>query len=296
MLITQLRDTFFAGKVKPVMRNRQLRLSVTVMLVVIVLSCCAVEASANSGDIRATAVLFANGLSNVTVVWNPAFADTNYTAVCTAEQLPSDFLLPVITSRSPGSMNIVPTDNAGPGILDCIAIPDSDGTDIRHARAAFTGSPNTVTVSWNPVFTDTHYTAVCTVETQDRGSGEFTSVISAKTTDSITVINAGFPTGTMHCLAIPDSDTSDVRRSRVTVSGNPNTVTLPWNLPFPNSSYAAVCSDEVPGAMGSDSAIAIYTGSKAPASVVTIPEIVSGLVDCIAINTKCASVGGGCGP
>ncbi len=278
------------------MRNRQLRLSVTVMLVVIVLSCCAVEASANTGDIRATAVLFANGLSNVTVVWNPAFADTNYTAVCTAEQLPSDFLLPVITSRSPGSMNIVPTDNAGPGILDCIAIPDSDGTDIRHARAAFTGSPNTVTVSWNPVFTDTHYTAVCTVETQDRGSGEFTSVISAKTADSITVINAGFPTGTMHCLAIPDSDTSDVRRSRVTVSGNPNTVTLPWNLPFPNSSYAAVCSDEVPGAMGSDSAIAIYTGSKAPASVVTIPEIVSGLVDCIAINTKCASVGGGCGP
>jgi len=281
------------------MKGRKHRLLATALMVVIALLCCSVQASANSGDIRATMVLFANGHSNVTVVWNPAFPDTNYTAVCTAEQLPSDFLLPVITSRSPGSMNIVPTDNGGPGILDCIAIPDSDGTDIRHARAAFTGDPANVSVPWNPVFTDTNYTAVCTVEPQDygNGNGEFTSVISAKTPDSITVINGSpYNTGTMHCIAVPDSDTSDVRRSRVTVSGNPNTVTVPWNQPFPNRSYAAICSDEVPGAMGSDSAIAIYAGSKAPASVVTIPEIVSGLVDCIAIKTRCASVGGGCGP
>lgn len=242
-------------------------------------------------------VLFGNGLNGVTVVWNPPFPDTNYTAVCTAEQFPSDFLLPVITSRSAGSMTIVPTDSSGPGILDCIAIPDSDGSDIRHTRAAFTGDPSQVTVPWNPVFPDTNYTAVCTVETQDYGNGEFTSVISAKTVDSITVINGSqFNTGTMHCVAIPDSDTGDVRRGRVTVSGSPGRVTVPWNQPFANRSYAAVCSDEVPGAMGSDAAIATYAGSKLPASVVTIPEIASGLVDCIAVKTRCASVGGSCGP
>jgi hypothetical protein len=281
------------------MKNRQLRLYVTVTLAVIVLLYCAVEASANSGDIRATTVLFASpGNNNVTVVWNPPFPDTNYIAVCTAEQFPSDFLLPVITSRSPQSMNIVPTDAFPGGTLDCIAIPDSDGTDIRHTRAAFTGHPSQVTVPWNPVFTDSNYTAVCTMETQDYGNGEFTSVISAKTPDSITVTNgSGFNTGTMHCMAIPDSDISDVRRGRVTVSGHPNTVTVPWNQRFANGSYAAVCSDEVPGAMGSDSAIATYADSKLPASVVTIPEIQSGLVDCIAILTRCAaSVVGGCGP
>jgi hypothetical protein len=279
------------------MRKRQLRPPATAIVVLILLLCCSIQASANSGEIRATTVLFAIGYNNVTVVWNPAFPDTNYTVVCTSEQTtPSDFLLPVITSRSPQSMNIVPTDFFQGGTLDCMAIPDSDGTDIRHTRAAFTGNPSQVTVSWNPVFADTNYTAVCTVEPQDYGNGEFSSVISAKTPDSITVINGSdFNGGTMHCIAIPDSDTSDVRRSRVTVSGSPNTVTVPWNQPFANSSYAAVCNDEVPGAMGTDSAIALYAGTRVPASVVTIPEIQSGLVDCIAVKTRCASVNR-CGP
>src|SRR5579862_4520722 len=138
-------------------RGKQ-RLCLGTFVVHFVLLGLSVQASANSGDIRATTVLFANGLTNVAVVWNPAFIDTNYTALCTTEQLPSDFLLPVITSRSPGSMNVVPTTSPGPGILDCIAIPDSDDTDIRHARTAFTGDPHEVTVPWNPVFTDTNYT------------------------------------------------------------------------------------------------------------------------------------------
>ncbi len=254
---------------------------------------CSAPAVANSGDVRATQVAFTNGYATLTVWWNPAFPDTNYTAVCTAEQPPSgsDFLLPVITSRSAGSMEVVPTDYSQAGILDCIAIPDSDASDIRQTRASFTGAPSSVTVLWNPAFADTNYTAVCTVETQDYGDGEFTSVINAVNPGSISVINGSqFSSGTMHCIAIPDSDLSDVRRGRVAVSGSPNTVTVPWNQPFSNESYAAVCSDEVPGANGSDSAIAILVHSKLPGSVTAIPEIESGeacavlgYVHCIAV-------------
>jgi len=67
-------------------------------------------------------------------------------------------------------------------------------------------------------------------------------------------------------------------------------VTIPWNQPFQNQSYAAVCSDEVDGASGSDSAIAIYSGSKLPGSIVVIPEIVSGTVHCIAAPANAQAV------
>ena len=275
------------------METRKFWRSVTVISSIVL--CCSLPAVANSGDLRTAQVVFTDGYANAKVSWNPAFPDLNYTAVCTAEQTPSDFLLPVITSRSAGSMTVVPTDYGLAGILDCIAIPDSDNSDIRHARASFSGGPSGVTVPWNPAFTDTNYTAVCTVETQDYGNGEFTSVINNRSTDSISVINGFFDSGTMHCVAIPDSDVSDVRWGRIAVSGSPATVTVPWNRPFANKSYVAVCSDEVPGAMGSDSAIAIYANSKAPESVVTIPEIASGYVNCIAIKGTCTTARG-CGP
>ena len=289
-----MKSTIFR-KEKDDMRTRKLWPSVTVISSIIL--CCSLPAAANTGDLRTSQVVFANGYTNVKVPWNPAFPDLNYTAVCTAEQTPSDFLLPVITSRSAGSMTVVPTDYRLGGVLDCIAIPDSDNSDIRHSRASFSGFPLYVTVPWNPAFTDTNYTAVCTVETQDYGNGEFTSVINNRSTDSISVTNgSSFYGGTMHCLAIPDSDVSDVRRGRIAVSASPATVTVPWNQPFTNKSYVAVCSDEVPGAIEDpDSAIAIYANSKTPEFIVTIPEIASGYVHCIGIKGTCATARG-CGP
>jgi hypothetical protein len=264
------------------MRTTRVIRLLTISMLILAVMCWSAPAVANSGDIRANQTPYNDSGALLTVTWSPSFPDTNYTAVCTAETIPSDFLLPVIASRSAGSMNVDPTDGGSPtGTLDCMAIPDSDSSDIRHARAPFSGRPASVNVPWNTSFSDTNYTAVCTVETRDNLAGGFTSVISAVNPGSITVTNGGFDSGTMHCIAIPDSDSGEVRRSRVAASGN-QTVSVPWNQAFPDKNYAAVCSDEVLGAQGSDSAIAISANSKLPGSMTVIPEIASGTVHCLA--------------
>src|ERR1022692_4945670 len=48
------------------MKGRKHRLLATAIMFPIALLCCSVQASANSGDVRATMVLFASGYSNVT--------------------------------------------------------------------------------------------------------------------------------------------------------------------------------------------------------------------------------------
>src|SRR5208282_2758958 len=121
----------------------------------------------------------------------------------------------------------------------------------------YTGSPATVTVPWTPSFPDTNYTTACSAETQGPTSGGFTSVISALSAGSITVDNDGYPTGTIHCIAVPDSDVSTMRSGRTPVSGSPATAALTWNRSFLDTNYTAVCSDEELGVTSSDSALAI---------------------------------------
>jgi hypothetical protein len=254
-----------------------------------------------TGDIRAATVPFTNAQSvgSVTINWREPFPDANYTAVCTVETTPSDFLLPVITARSPGSLTVNPTDGGSSGgILDCIAIPDSDVSHVRHARQTFAGFPPTLTASWSSAFPDPLHpapdynpsavTPVCTVETQDNTAPGFTSVINAISSTSISVTNGGFADGTIHCLEVPDYDQSLLRGTRTPVDGN-STLPITWSVPFPDANYASACSDEVLGASGFDSAIAIYAGSKESGSMIVIPEISVGTVNCIALPSLALS-------
>src|SRR5208282_228069 len=236
-----------------------------------------------ASDIRAIYANYSDNGAPITIAWNPPFPDTNYTAVCMVETSPSDFLLPTITLRTPGSMTVNPTDGGSPaGTLDCIAIPDSDTSDIQHTRVAYSGFPATVTVPWTTAFPDTNYTAACTAETQGPTGGGFTSVISALSASSITVDNDGYATGTMHCIAAPDSDVSLMRHGRTAFASSPATVGVTWNNAFPNILYAAACSDVELGVTSSDSAIALDAGTKLAASITVINEISSGVAHCLA--------------
>ena len=248
-------------------------------------------AGLSTNDLRLAATPYTNSVGPITVTWLPAFPDTNYTAVCTAETTIGDFLLPTITARSTTGMQVSPSDG-GPsvGTLDCIGVPDSDASDLRHARASFSGSPTSVTINWGTAFPDTNYTVSCTVETEGAFTAGFTSVINNITPSSVTAINGGFATGTMHCIAVPDSDTSILHHARVPVAGGippsnvPSQLTVPWNPALLDTNYVAVCSDVVLGAIASNSAIAILANSKLTASMTVIPEIPNGdLVHCIAV-------------
>lgn len=237
-------------------------------------------ASANSGNLRVSLTSYTDSITTLVVTWNPAFPDTNYTAACTAETTAGDFLLPTITSRSVNGMQVSPSDGGPPtGVLNCLALPDFDSSDLRHNRAPFSGFPASVPVIWNQPFPDTNYTVVCTVETAGSFASGFTSVITTVAPSSVNVVNAGYDTGTMHCLAVPDSDPSSLRHTRVPVSSSPSTVTVPWSPAFPDPFYVSVCSDQA--SSGADSAIAILANSKLPGSLQVIGEL-SGIVHCMA--------------
>jgi hypothetical protein len=236
-------------------------------------------------SIRTAFASYTGGFAGVNIAWSPAFPDTNYTAVCTVETSPGgDPLLPTIILRTPASMTVIPTDGgSASGTLGCIAIPDSDSSDIRHAHVAFSGSPTTVAVNWSPVFPDTNYTTACTLETQGGIGGGFTSVISALTAASVSVDAGGFATGTMHCIAVPDSDASDVRRGRTAFSGTPATVSVSWNSAFPDTNYAAVCSEVQPGVTVSDFSVVISAGSRTSGSLSVLNGISAGTLHCLAV-------------
>jgi hypothetical protein len=239
--------------------------------------------SASSDNLRQSLTSYTDSITPLVITWNRIFPDTNYTAACTAETTPGDFLLPTITSRSTKGMLVSPSDGGPPtGVLNCLGLPDFDSSDLRHGRTPFSGFPSSVTVNWNQAFSDTNYTVVCTVETAGSFASGFTSVITTVTPGSVNVVNGGYDTGTMHCLALPDSDSSNLRHTRVPVSSSPSTVTVPWTPVFPDSFYVSVCSDETPSS--ADSAIAILANSKLPGSLQVIPELPpsGGIVHCIA--------------
>jgi hypothetical protein len=244
--------------------------------------------------IRTASGPFVGGSTGITLIWSSPFPDTNYTAICSAETQPGDFLLPTITLRTTSSMTVVPTDGGTlGGILHCMAIPDSDTSDIRHGRVAYSGFPATVTVPWNTAFPGTGYAAACTVETQGSTTAGFTSVISALTAASVTVDNNGFATGTMHCIARGTAAAgapSIMRRTRVAISGSPATVPVTFGAPFnlftnDDASYAAACSDVQLGVTPSGAALAISAGSVTVNGFNVINEIPSGTLHCLAIPT-----------
>jgi len=240
-------------------------------------------ASANLGNLRESLTSYTDSITPLVVTWNPAFPDTNYTAACTAETTAGDFLLPTITSRSVNGMQVSPSDGGPPsGVLNCFALPDFDSSDLRHGRALFAGFPASVPVIWNQPFPDTNYTVVCTVETGGSFANGFTSVITSVAPSSVNVVNGGYDTGAMHCLAVPDSDSSSLRHARVTVSSSASTVTVPWTPAFLDTIYVAVCSDQA--SSSADSAIAILANSKLPGSLQVVPELPpsGGIVHCVA--------------
>jgi sugar lactone lactonase YvrE len=243
-----------------------------------------VAALSTIGNIRVAQVAYTDSATPVAVTWNPPFADTNYTTVCTAETQPSDFLLPTITSRSPGAMTVSPTDGGSPaGILNCMAVPDSDSSDVRRARVAYSGFPASVVMTWNAPFADLNYTPVCTAETEGPFSGGFTSAITAESTNAVTVLNDGFDSGTMHCIAVPDSDTLGFRHARAGfASPQTSPVLLTWNTPFRDANYAAVCYQQDLGISSTDAADAIQAGSRVAASIYVLTEIPAGSVGCFA--------------
>lgn len=239
--------------------------------------------------LRTASGSFSGGTTGVTLNWSSAFPDTNYTAICSAETTVGDFLLPIITLRTTTAITVVPTGGGTPsGNIACFAIPDSDTSDIRHGRTVYSGAPATITVTWNAAFPDTTYVTACTVETQGATGGGFSSVISALATTSVTAINGGIAAGTMHCIGVPVTDRSAVRRSKTAISGTPATVAVSFNTSFANTTavggnYAAVCSDVQLGVTGSDAALAISLGSRTDTGFTVINEIPSGTLHCLAV-------------
>ena len=252
------------------------------VLLTLLILCWSRAASANVGDIRTNLTPFTQGITPLTILWSSPFPDTSYTAVCTAEGIPDDQLLPVITARTPTSMTIVPTAAAMAGVLDCMAVPDSDQSTLRHARTTFTGNPRSITALWNQPFRDTNYTAVCTGESANPQNHDFTGAINVVTRSSVTFANGGLNAGTLHCIAISDTDPGQLRHGTATFSNAPLTVEVPWSQPFSNAGYAAVCTNVAPPGTGPGSAITTLVGSKLPASIVVVPQIPSGTADCIA--------------
>jgi hypothetical protein len=244
-----------------------------------------------TGDIRAEAAPFtsAQSVGPITITWNEPFPDTNYTAVCSVEAVTLNASLPIITARSPDSITVNPTPGGSlGGTLNCLAVPDTDVSGVLYARQTFSGSPPILTASWSPNTAEDFgivgpYTPVCTLETQDKSPSVFTGVITS-VSGAISVVNSGFADGTIHCIEVPDTsqDFGIIRGSRTQVAATP-TVPITWDVAFPDANYVAACSDVVLGAAGSDSAIAISAGSKTPGSMLVIPAIPAGTVDCVAL-------------
>jgi hypothetical protein len=164
-----------------------------------------------------------------------------------------------------------------------MAVPDSDSSDVRRARVAYSGFPSSVVMTWNAPFPDLNYTPVCTAETEGPFSGGFTSAITAESTNAVTVLNDGFDSGTIHCIAVPDSDTLGFRHARAGfASPQTSPVLLTWNTPFPDANYAAVCYQQDLGISSTDAADAIQAGSRAAASINVLTEIPAGSVGCFA--------------
>jgi hypothetical protein len=253
------------------------------------------------GDIRAATAPFtaSQTFGPVTITWSPPFPDTNYTAVCTVETTPSSFFLPVITSRSPGSITVNPTDGGSAGgVLDCIGVPDTDVSHVIHARQTFSGSPGTVTATWSPVYPDPTYelnfyygnaTPACSMETEDSSYPGLTSLITANYGSSFgtgIIVATNFADGTLHCIEVPDFDQAIVRGSRTPIVPATSTTQITWSVPFAGPNYAAGCSLEVDGAGAtvSDAVIAILGNSKSANSMAAIPGLPNGTVNCVALT------------
>lgn len=279
----------------------------TVLTTLLLLLCC-FSVTAQSSDIRATRVFYTSDTAPVQVDWNPPFQDTNYTAVCTAETSFTDFLLPIIQLRSSNSILVSPTSRSGPiignpGFLDCIAIPDSSVSDIRHARTAGTASlippAPPLTIVWDAPFL-TNYTAVCTVEQGPApllNLTEYSGGIVTVKPGYITVLQ-NLPNGILNCIAVPDSGSvstttpgctavysaqDNIWASRVTVPTGSATQPVCWNPPLPTTNYPAVCTRQGGGA---DGAIAIVPGSEQLGSMQVFPEGAA-IAHCIAVPMGC---------
>lgn len=254
------------------------------------------------GDIRAATAPFTALQNNgpVTISWSPPFPDTNYTAVCTVETTPSAFFLPVIRSRSSSSMTVYPRGAVG-GLLDCIAVPDTDVSHVIHARQTFSGSPTSVTATWSPVYPDPTYelkyyagnaTPVCTMETEDSSFPfpDLNSLItvnygSGYVSSSITVADNDVANGTLHCIEVPDFDQTIVRGSRTPIVTATSTTQATWGVPFPNSNYVASCSIELDGAAGTvpNAVVAILANSKMATSMSVSSGLSYGTINCVAL-------------
>lgn len=88
---------------------------------------------------------------------------------------------------------------------------DSDTSNIQHVRVPSILNP-TVTIPWNTAFPDTAYTSICTPE--NAGQNEHTHILASVTPGSINITNDVSPPGIWHCIAVPDSDSSNVRHVR----------------------------------------------------------------------------------
>jgi hypothetical protein len=99
----------------------------------------------------------------------------------------------------------------------------------------------------------------------------------------VSMTNDGFETGTMHCLGLPDSDSSSMRHARVAIAGSPSTVSVTWNTAFSDANYVAACTNVQIGATGSDAALAISQGSRSAGSMTVINEIDTATLHCLAV-------------
>jgi hypothetical protein len=173
-----------------------------------ILGCIAVSDTDNTPNLRHGRKAFSGNPATITVNWNTAFSDTNYTPVCTVETAdPKNVsFLSVISADTPTSITI---NNQGidAGTVHCLAMPFNDAGQVIHQGfATFDNNPSTVTIDWQPPFPFVEgYASTCSDIAIGGGN---TSVAIEANSQTPTQVNAipQLVQGATACLAVLSSD------------------------------------------------------------------------------------------
>lgn len=133
---------------------------------------CIAVADGTTSDLRHTRATFnspgRNETSTQSLIWNTAFPDTVYTAVCsivaTIEVVPvTEHLHSTTQSQVTTTVNYV-TSTVKPFEVDCIGVAGATTSGVRPGLLAVSqtlGVPLSVTLNWATPFTDSNYVPVC---------------------------------------------------------------------------------------------------------------------------------------
>src|SRR5215472_13402524 len=237
----------------------------------------------NGGGFAPSAVVNLNGSARLTTFVSPNELRASIPA---SDIAAAGTLAITVTSPNPGGTTSEPKTlfvaQAPPASNDNInfaLVHRAGATTFRTASGPFVAGNTPITLIWSSPFPDTSYTAICMAEA---ASSFGLPTITNRTPTSITVSpeSGGTPSGILACMAIPDSDTSTVRKSRVAFSGTPATVTVTWSPAFASNAYTTACTVES-AAVGSFTIV--NSTFTATSIAVDNSGYVSGTMHCIGV-------------